>query len=201
MATCANCSRELAEGERGFCADCALRFGAMSGLPGRPDREASGIGRVFRFIFSTVLGRIVGTAAVFGAFALIGVICYDDQSEEIESQNEAAQGTDVRGDGDRTGRKSVFEIRVGDCIADLGLTTTETTEQETVELVECTDSRAEVRVIELARVDAPSDDYPGEAYFDAEASRLCSVDATSYLFPLEESWEAGSRIITCLVDV
>jgi hypothetical protein len=201
VATCANCSRELVEGEHGFCADCAIRFGTMaSDAPGR-DGGGSGVGRVLRLVFSTVLGRIVGAAVVLGAFALIGVICYDDQSEEIESQNEAAQGTIVPGGDDRTGRKSVFEIRAGDCIAELGLQAGETAEEETVELVACDDERAEVRVTELARVDAPSDDYPGEAYFESEAARLCAPDTTSFLFPLEESWEAGSRTITCLVDV
>ena len=195
MANCANCERELAEDERGFCTNCSTRFGTMS--TDTPSNSRGGIGGALGGILGAVGGRAIGIGVAIGISALIGVLCVADQGEDIEDQNRAAQQGSAAGDGDRTGEKSVFDLRAGDCFAGFR---NSSVEQDTVDLVTCTDSRAQLRVTDLALVSTPSDDYPGDAYFDEQAALLCKSEATSYISPSQESWDAGDRTLTCLAE-
>jgi hypothetical protein len=48
--------------------------------------------------------------------------------------------------------------------------------------------------------EATESEYPGEGFLDDFAFATCGEEASSYLFPTEESWDQGDRTITCLVE-
>lgn len=102
--------------------------------------------------------------------------------------------------------KSVFELEVGDCFENpdnLG-------EVTTVEVHECTEAHdSEV----YANITVPGGSYPGEAAMQETADELClsefdsfvgrnwreSVLDFSWLYPTEDSWGDGDRMVTCFL--
>lgn len=110
-----------------------------------------------------------------------------------------------RGDGERSGDVSVFDLRVGDCFdgpEDFS------TSVETVRAVPC----AEAHDNEIYHAfDVPDGPYPGEADLDASADQECvgafeSFVGRDYLesvlefFPItptSSSWAAGDRTVSC----
>jgi hypothetical protein len=164
---------------------------------GAPERSGASGGGMLGGILGALGGRVIGIGVAIGVSALIGVFCVADQGEEIDAQNRAALQGSGPADGDRTGEKSVFDLRAGDCFAGFK---SSSVEQDTVDVVTCTDARAQLRVTNLALVSTPSDDYPGDAYFDEQAISLCDAETTSYISPSQESWDAGDRTLTCLAE-
>ena len=66
---------------------------------------------------------------------------------------------------------------------------------ENVELVPCT-SDWEYRVLSSFDVDREGE-YPGEDYLGLEASYKCDLQYSHYTRPTVESWQQGTRVITC----
>ena len=48
------------------------------------------------------------------------------------------------------------------------------------------------------RFDVPGGDYPGEGYFERQASQKCEASWDYYFSPSPESWAFGDRSITCV---
>jgi hypothetical protein len=92
--------------------------------------------------------------------------------------------------------ESVFDLEVGDCIVSPGAGAEEK-EVERVRTVDCSELHdGEV----VALFDIEGDDFPGEdALFDM-ALEGCPSEASTYLYPTEDSWnELGDRQITCIL--
>ncbi len=141
-------------------------------------------------------GRVVSIGIVLVISAVTGGLCFNNQNDPIEDQNRAAEGFSSGNVGERTGRKSIFDLRVGDCVTEFG---SEADGQDSALLVECSDTRAQARVVKLVRVEDLSD-FPSDGYFDMQAEQFCGIEATSFIVPSEETWELGDRVITCLTD-
>ena len=91
--------------------------------------------------------------------------------------------------------KSVFDLEVGDCVVSLEVGVEEAEEVGRVRTVDCSEPHdGEV----LALFDIEGDDFPGEDPLFDMAREGCPFEATSYLFPTEDSWnEMGDREIAC----
>ncbi len=92
--------------------------------------------------------------------------------------------------------ESVFDLEVGDCVVSLG-TEAETEEVERVRTVDCSELHdGEV----VALFDVEGDDYPGEDSLSGMGLEGCPSEATTSLYPTEDSWnDLGDREITCIV--
>jgi hypothetical protein len=110
----------------------------------------------------------------------------------IETQNTAAAGAEgTRIDG---GRRSVFDIRPGDCLQD----GEPGNAYDRLHVVPCDSDDATAVVVSMFAVDPAPDEYPGTPFFDDLAGRHCGRDATSFLKPTSDSWEAGDRTVKCV---
>jgi hypothetical protein len=90
------------------------------------------------------------------------------------------------------GGESVPDLKVGDCIVSPGAEAG----GERVRTVDCSDLHdGEV----VAIFDAEGDDFPGkDALFDA-ALEGCPSEASTYVYPTEDSWNGnGDRQVTCI---
>ncbi len=67
-----------------------------------------------------------------------------------------------------------------------------------VELVSCSDPW-EYRVLEQLKVDE-LDEYPGEGYFRTLAYEDCDRRHSYLLYPIQESWLLGDRMVSCLQE-
>ena len=86
---------------------------------------------------------------------------------------------------------SEFSLRVGECY-----NAAPETRNEFVELVNCS-SDWEFRIVdrtEFTEVTA----YPGEDFFERQASEQCPASLDFYLYPTSESWEIGDRALLCI---
>lgn len=108
----------------------------------------------------------------------------------------------------------VNDLEVGDCLNDdrlAGLEVGEMAEGSRPVVVSCdNDHQFEV----YADTDLPDGDYPGQRATEREALELCTREfesyvgipgrrsqlSISYYFPIESSWEAGDRALTCLLS-
>ncbi len=50
------------------------------------------------------------------------------------------------------------------------------------------------------RFDVPGGDYPGESYFERQASQKCEASWDYYFSPGPDSWALGDRAITCVKE-
>ena len=87
----------------------------------------------------------------------------------------------------------VTEIQDGDCISS---TISAGINIQTVEIVPCSGTW-QFKVLNTFNV-ADSENYPGEAFLDEQASEKCSRGTTFILFPTIESWALNDRTISCL---
>lgn len=136
-------------------------------------------------------------------FAIAAAVWFWNRDDGgIDHQDRAGeQGAQRQHAGARTGEKSIFDLRAGDCVVNFGSSEAgKVVEEDRVTLVECNDERAQLRVTRLALVESDSVDYPGERFLDDFSLNSCGAESTSFLFPTEQSWEQGDRTITCLVD-
>ena len=193
MAKCANCERALPDGQQGFCSDCSALFADMRTSEDQPTR--GGVGSAIGGIVGALGGRAVGIGVIVAISAVSGGLCINSQRDVIEEQNRAAAGLSSAPAGERTGTKSIFELRVGDCFAEAP----SGGEIESVLLVRCSDPRAQLRVVDLVRLPDQTG-YPSDEYLDEQAALHCSAEATSSIVPSQETWEIGDRVITCLAD-
>lgn len=160
--------------------------------------------------------RIIGALGSIGVFLVVGTVGVlarpslwtDDpgpasrvppvsqtDADAIAASNAAAATREAK----RTAtpistEKSVFTIRVGDCITDPG----DEAVLENVEFVPCSSGRAAYEAIDSFRLSGAV--YPGQRRIDDEAYAQCPRRMTYYLFPTGESWAVGDRVITCLAD-
>lgn len=144
--------------------------------------------------------RRVAFLVVLSAVLLLAAAC-EDQAEQIESQNEAAE--------QRVGTVPIFDMRTDDCFIDtlgiLGASEGDMGETGEITLVECSDSRADIRVTRTFTVDRDGE-WPGAEYLDEQADACPGFAGESdvfatYFFPTEDSWAQGDRTITCLREV
>jgi hypothetical protein len=158
----------------------------------------------------TSFRSLCGTAAVLTAMILAATGCRSDE-ERISGQNSAARTAIAGGnepgptreiDGDSR-RVSVFDLRVGDCLAEDAVYADadedEFSESETIAIVECdgTDVAGRVSKFHLFEEDT---DYPGEDQVIKLAEEVCNTPGQpfTYFFPTGESWRQGDRTITCI---
>ena len=66
------------------------------------------------------------------------------------------------------------------------------------ELVNCT-GPWQYRVLGTFEV-ADQDKYPGPSYFESRAFESCDRRYSYYLYPLEEHWKLGDRVVSCLQE-
>jgi hypothetical protein len=106
---------------------------------------------------------------------------------EVICLAEGGDGSDSRlGDS-----LSPFDLLEGDC-----LDTDGSGSFDTVVLVACS-GPFEFRALNLFEVpDTPN--YPGDAFFRDQANERCDNDAATFLFPLQDLWEQGERLVICL---
>ena len=128
-------------------------------------------------------------------------VSVQQSQQQIDDANEAARSNEPESNEDRPQKISVFDLRTGDCYNEPDLLATdegESLELNRVELVSC-DGPHDFEVLQLVFVDhekgAP---YPGEAYFDDLFISECPLEANYLIFPVEESWELGDRVLNCL---
>ncbi len=92
---------------------------------------------------------------------------------------------------------SVFDLEVGDCVVSLG-EEAETEEVERVSTVDCSELH-DGEVVALFEVEG--DDYPGEDALIDLGVEDCPSEASTYLYPTEDSWnELEDREIACIFE-
>ena len=93
--------------------------------------------------------------------------------------------------------ESVFDLKVGDCVASLGAGA-EAEEVERVRTVDCSEPHdGEV----VAILDVEGDDFPGEETLFDMGFEGCPSEASTSLTPTEDSWnELGDREIVCILE-
>ncbi|MEX2226269.1 MAG: hypothetical protein WEB52_07470 [Dehalococcoidia bacterium] len=150
--------------------------------------------------------------------------CDSGDKERIDGQNDAAATREAsvdstrepRGDDDEATARpaedgggaveiSVFDLRVGDCIAQReGAPSGEDGGVEMVRVAPCNHAEVSGAVTELFLVEDPVDPesaFPGEAFLEAMADERCDRGKPfTYLIPLAESWSSGDRTIVCVDD-
>ena len=139
-------------------------------------------------------GMAIG-GIVLGSLWLVGIIVAVVVSEAAGPDRDAAGA--VVSDGD----VSAFDLRLGDCAAELSVG-----DARTLRLVPCTQPHeGEVYAV----FSLPGDDYPGETDTDRLAKGGCDRRLTDqfgasasydyhYLLPTAESWATGDREVTCV---
>ncbi len=78
-----------------------------------------------------------------------------------------------------------FDLEVGDCLI----------YAETLQRVSCSKPH-DAEVIDA--FDMPGTTYPGDNAVGEYGQQNCPVDTDQYLFPVEETWAIGDRLIVCL---
>jgi uncharacterized RDD family membrane protein YckC len=105
------------------------------------------------------------------------------------------------------GEVDVFDLKVGDCLAD---SAPRGEEVSSVQSVPCSEPHSEEI---YAAVTLPEGDFPGTEAMDAQADELCAAEFESfvglpyeesvlyltYLTPTRESWSEGDREVICSV--
>ncbi|MCE2469834.1 MAG: septum formation family protein [Dehalococcoidia bacterium] len=79
---------------------------------------------------------------------------------------------------------------------DVGACFNETPEADYL-LVEHVDCSGDWELQITDRFDVPGGDYPGEGYFERQASQKCEASWDYYFSPSPDSWAFGDRAITC----
>ena len=135
--------------------------------------------------------RFCGSALVVIAVAIAG--CAPDRDEET-------------GESAVSGERDVFDLEVGNCLADFQ----DATELETVEASPCSEPHSDEI---FAAHSIPDGDFPGMDAVEATARNLCiaefdefvgkpyedSVLGVGFLTPTEQSWNDGDRNVLCTI--
>ncbi len=140
---------------------------------------------------------------ILAALLMLLVISCEDTEGKIRDANDAARTNSSSLDNQKSTRKSIFDLRVGDCYNDPGrgaLDPGESSEVDQVDIVPCSDPH-EYEVAELIFIDKPSGaPYPGESYFNDVVEAECPLETNFVLYPLAESWQIDDRVVTCIVN-
>lgn len=144
-------------------------------------------------IWSNGLGRIALIIAAIAVLSGIVDALGTDDEERIVAQNQAAtRATATTGMPISAGStRSVFDLRVGDCIA-----TVSDGAFSTVRVVLCSSSLAQFRVTRLIALPNATS-LPSQATLATYEARCPSGSVTTFR-PTAESWSAGDRTLTCL---
>jgi hypothetical protein len=123
--------------------------------------------------------------------------------------NAVRLGADLFEESVETGNTLLGDLEVGDCFADIPKVEEEVI-YNSIDTVSCSEPHgAEIYAV----VGLPEGDFPGDEAVLAQAVEVCgaefegfvglpyeeSVLEFSYLYPTEESWDAGDRSVTCSV--
>jgi hypothetical protein len=134
-------------------------------------------------------------ALVLGGFVAAAVLT-DESDDEIEAaidtQNASTGGTASESD---LGEVSTFDLRIGDCFRSEALLSSDEGEVAEVDRVECDDDW-DGRVAESFLLE--DGEYPGVAAIDSEVYTRCPAVTGYYLFPTEDTWDAGDRTVLCI---
>jgi hypothetical protein len=118
-------------------------------------------------------------------------------------------GADLFEESVETGNTLLGDLEVGDCFADIPEVEEEVI-YRSIDTVSCSEPHgAEIYAV----VGLPEGDFPGDEAVLVQAVEVCgaefegfvglpyeeSVLEFSYLYPTEESWDAGDRSVTCSV--
>jgi hypothetical protein len=122
-------------------------------------------------------------ALVLGGFVAAAVLT-DESDDEIEAaidtQNASTGGTASESD---LGEVSTFDLRIGDCFRSEALLSSDEGEVAEVDRVEC------------------DDDWDGrvaESFLLEDGESRCPAVTGYYLFPTEDTWDAGDRTVLCI---
>jgi hypothetical protein len=132
------------------------------------------------------------TIAIMALIAVVG--CAPERDEET---GELAEAGDI----------GVFQLEVGDCLADFQ----DGTELSSVDALPCSEPHSD-EIYASGRI-PDGDDFPGPQALEAAARELClseyadfvglpyddSVLDIGYLKPTEESWADGDREVLCTI--
>lgn len=136
--------------------------------------------------------RFCGSAVILVAVAIAGCGSADDS------------GT---GESAESGEVDVFDLDVGDCLADFQ----DATELDTIEASPCSEPHSD-EIYAAGSIDG-FDEFPGSEAIEAAARRIClaeyeafvgrsyedSVLDISYLVPTEDSWADDDRRVLCTI--
>ena len=152
-----------------------------------------------------LMSRIMSSNALIVALTVLmftALACGTDE-QKIKNANEAASSEQSSTNNQETERISTFDLRTGDCYNDPELSDIrigEIGESGRVDLVPCT-SDYQFRLVESIVVDG-SDGvrYPGYAFFEKVWNDRCPLIAELFLYPTDESWGIGDRVVSCLEE-
>ena len=121
----------------------------------------------------------------------------------IEARNEAAALNAGR-DQPFRGEATITELRSGDCFNFIGsisvvIGSISESEITLIHIASCmSDWDFMVTSLVLLEEFSPYSEYPDVNYFQEVASNKCPNGTTTFLHPLQDTWNLGDRTITCL---
>ena len=127
------------------------------------------------------------------SITLVMAACEDDAQSVRQANESAAASTATAETPTPSADIHVTELKDGDCV---NSTLPEGISIDTVVIVPCSGDW-QYRVLKLFQV-ADAEAYPGESFFDSQASENCDRQTSFLLLPSAQSWEQGDRTITCL---
>lgn len=110
---------------------------------------------------------------------------------EVESQRAGPS----RPSGERI---RVFDLRAGDCFNTQNRPLLISGDVYRVHVTSCA-GEWQAQVLDIFTVSLTGS-YPAEAYFDEQVLEHCATGTTFWLIPTVESWSAGDRAVTCILE-
>ena len=136
------------------------------------------------------------TLLIAAFFAYNSFFSGPTDEDRIKDLNEAAL-TNARSDG-KTGKTNILNLRTGDCL-DAGFLSGDLDNIQDANRVACDSTDAAYLITSQELLSDPENaSYPGIAYFDSIAQTRCPDNFAIYLFPTNDSWELGDRVVTCI---
>jgi hypothetical protein len=166
---------------------------------------------------ATALWGII-TGAVAVVFSFVGVIFLTPGSADPSDEPSAAAGDTASPAGETSApaqaeetapteseEVNVYDLAVGDCVAAV-------TDGFTVQTVPCPEPHSE-EVFATAILPDGDGDFPGYEAIDAQAEEMCTAEFEGFVglpyedstlhvnlvTPSEERWDAGDRVVLCMI--
>lgn len=95
--------------------------------------------------------------------------------------------------------KSAFDLEVGDCIMPPEIAGGEAIDVERVRTIDCSEPH-DAEVIAVFEIEGRPSQFPGEEALFREAQQGCPTKCSLFIYPTRQSWNAGDRRITCILQ-
>lgn len=141
---------------------------------------------------------LIGIATTLVVLGFYGFRFFGGPTDEelIKDLNEAAVANE-RTDGS-IGKTNFLNLRTGDCLDESFNEQIGSNDTRSVTRVVC-DSNAEFVVASQELMpDSSRASYPSLTYFENFAADTCSDNVVILLYPSEDTWELGDRVVTCI---